>query len=241
MLTRVYKTHPFNPRGNKMARNRKNRVKQGQLECHLQQLDTLESQGFQRHAWSLEQYPIPPSVASECLSRLQLEHSAFEGKRVADFGCGSGILAIGCVLLGAVQVIAVDIDEDSVRLTQQNAINKGIDDKILTCICMDIKDVTISDIPVQLDTIIMNPPFGTKNNEGIDRLFVEKSLELASTVYSFHKTSTRDYWLGTVAKELNCKVEPLFQVQFPIDRLFRFHRQDRKNIVVDILKFERET
>lgn len=42
------------------------------------------------------------------------------------------------------------------------------------------------------DTVIMNPPFGTKNNAGIDMEFLEVAVRLAKTaVYSLHKTSTR--------------------------------------------------
>jgi hypothetical protein len=43
-----------------------------------------------------------------------------------------------------------------------------------------------------VDTVIMNPPFGTKNNEGIDVKFLRRGLEIAQhSVYSFHKSSTR--------------------------------------------------
>lgn len=42
------------------------------------------------------------------------------------------------------------------------------------------------------DTIVTNPPFGTKNNCGIDMLFVQTGISMASgAVYSFHKSSTR--------------------------------------------------
>ena len=37
----------------------------------------------------------------------------------------------------------------------------------------------------------MNPPFGTRNT-GVDTAFVLKGMEYASTVYSLHKTSTRE-------------------------------------------------
>jgi len=43
------------------------------------------------------------------------------GQRVLDYGCGSGILAIGAAMLGAVQVDAVDIDPDAVKATVSNA------------------------------------------------------------------------------------------------------------------------
>jgi ribosomal protein L11 methyltransferase len=44
-----------------------------------------------------------------------------QGQRVLDYGCGSGILAIGAAMLGAAQVDAVDIDPDALVATQANA------------------------------------------------------------------------------------------------------------------------
>ena len=43
------------------------------------------------------------------------------GQRVLDYGCGSGILAIGAAKYGAAEVDAVDIDEAAVRATDDNA------------------------------------------------------------------------------------------------------------------------
>ena len=43
------------------------------------------------------------------------------GQRVLDYGCGSGILAIGAAMLGASQVDAVDIDPDAVSAAHLNA------------------------------------------------------------------------------------------------------------------------
>ncbi|HYF19221.1 MAG TPA: 50S ribosomal protein L11 methyltransferase, partial [Ramlibacter sp.] len=42
------------------------------------------------------------------------------GQRVLDYGCGSGILAIGAATFGAASVDAVDIDEAAVRSTGDN-------------------------------------------------------------------------------------------------------------------------
>jgi ribosomal protein L11 methyltransferase len=42
-------------------------------------------------------------------------------RRVLDYGCGSGILAIGAAKFGAAAVDAVDIDEAAVRATEANA------------------------------------------------------------------------------------------------------------------------
>ena len=54
-----------------------------------------------------------------CL-RWIAEHPPVD-QRVLDYGCGSGILAIGAAMLGAAQVDAVDIDPDAVCAAQLNA------------------------------------------------------------------------------------------------------------------------
>ena len=56
------------------------------------------------------------------------------GQRVLDYGCGSGILAIGAAMMGAAHVDAVDIDADAVKATLANAtdnqvsVNTGLPD-----------------------------------------------------------------------------------------------------------------
>lgn len=47
-------------------------------------------------------------------------------KRVLDYGCGSGILAIGAAKWGAEHVEGVDIDEDAVEQTERNAQSNGV-------------------------------------------------------------------------------------------------------------------
>jgi ribosomal protein L11 methyltransferase len=57
------------------------------------------------------------------------------GPRVLDYGCGSGILAIGAALHGATQIDAVDIDPAAVEATRANAaanhvaLNAGLPDR----------------------------------------------------------------------------------------------------------------
>jgi ribosomal protein L11 methyltransferase len=45
-----------------------------------------------------------------------------QGQRVLDYGCGSGILAIGAAMYGAVDIDAVDIDEAAVQSSRDNAL-----------------------------------------------------------------------------------------------------------------------
>ncbi len=50
-----------------------------------------------------------------------LDSLDIEGKTVVDYGCGSGILAIAALLLGAEKVIAVDNDPQALAATRENA------------------------------------------------------------------------------------------------------------------------
>jgi predicted nicotinamide N-methyase len=49
------------------------------------------------------------------------------GKRVLDFGCGSGVVAIAAALAGAAEVVACDIDPLALRATRCNAGLNGVD------------------------------------------------------------------------------------------------------------------
>ena len=50
-----------------------------------------------------------------------LEANVRGGESVLDYGCGSGILAIAAMKLGAARVTGVDIDPDAVRAARDNA------------------------------------------------------------------------------------------------------------------------
>lgn len=57
-----------------------------------------------------------------------------KGKTVVDYGCGSGILAIAALLLGAERAYAVDIDPQAITATESNAAKNNVQDKIVCCL-----------------------------------------------------------------------------------------------------------
>ena len=61
-----------------------------------------------------------------CLRWLATHGDAVRGTRVLDYGCGSGILAIGAALMGAGRIDAVDIDPAAVQSTADNARHNGV-------------------------------------------------------------------------------------------------------------------
>src|SRR5512142_2918255 len=59
-----------------------------------------------------------------------LDATALAGVTLIDFGCGSGVLAIAALKLGAARVIAVDNDEQALAATRDNAQRNGVGDKV---------------------------------------------------------------------------------------------------------------
>ena len=72
-----------------------------------------------------------------CLEAL--ERYIHGGESVLDVGCGSGILGIAAVLLGAGSAFGVDIDELAVRTANENAAVNHVDDRF-TAIAGDLVD-----------------------------------------------------------------------------------------------------
>lgn len=67
-----------------------------------------------------------------------LEESLNSGDRVLDLGCGSGILSIGAMLLGASEITAVDIEQNAVETAIENAKKNNISQEKYTAYCGDI-------------------------------------------------------------------------------------------------------
>ena len=70
--------------------------------------------------------------ATTALCLEWLARTDLTGRRVLDYGCGSGILAIAAARLGAASVTAVDIDDQAVRATRDNAARNGVADAVAT-------------------------------------------------------------------------------------------------------------
>ncbi len=71
-----------------------------------------------------------------CLELLEKYLKA--GDRIADLGCGSGIISIAGMLLGAESAVCTDIAENAVRISKENALQNGIADDKYTVFCGDV-------------------------------------------------------------------------------------------------------
>lgn len=67
-----------------------------------------------------------------------LEQCVTDGAKILDIGCGSGILSIGAMLLGAQSSIAIDIEQNAAEAAAENAARNGIDLAHYETICGNI-------------------------------------------------------------------------------------------------------
>ena len=71
--------------------------------------------------------------ATTALCLEWLDQNPPTGKSVVDYGCGSGILAIAAIKLGAKSVVATDIDNQALIATVDNQEKNGIEAGLIKC------------------------------------------------------------------------------------------------------------
>ncbi|MDC9728833.1 MAG: 50S ribosomal protein L11 methyltransferase [Methyloprofundus sp.] len=121
-----------------------------------------------------------------------LANNDVTGKTVIDFGCGSGILAVAAVLLGAKEAYAVDIDPQALIATIDNAQKNKVESKIKTFLAEDFKpfaaDLVLANILAKPLMELSENITGLVKNEG--QLVLSGILkEQATQVSEFYQTS----------------------------------------------------
>jgi ribosomal protein L11 methyltransferase len=82
------------------------------------------------------------TLCLELLDELDLA-----GRRVADVGCGSGVLAIAAARRGA-EVVAVDVDAAAVEVTRENAARNGVE--------LDVRHGSVEVLDGPVDLVVAN-------------------------------------------------------------------------------------
>jgi ribosomal protein L11 methyltransferase len=77
-----------------------------------------------------------------------IERLVQPGSSVLDVGCGSGVLAIAAVLLGAATAVGVDIAPTAVPITQANAQANGVE--------VDVSTTPIADVEGEYELVLAN-------------------------------------------------------------------------------------
>ncbi|XP_066156435.1 rRNA N6-adenosine-methyltransferase METTL5 [Euwallacea fornicatus] len=191
-------------------------------------------EGFEKPKIKLEQYITPWHLGSHMLYTIQSHYGDLDGKLVADLGCGCGTLSIGAAILNASSVIGFEIDEDVLDIFQSNIQDHNL--PYIDAILCDVLKIP-ERFYKKFDTVLMNPPFGTKQNEGIDMKFLEVALQLSNkVVYSLHKSSTRKHILK-YTKSLGVNGEVLAELKYDLPATYKFHKKDSVDVQVDFYRF----
>jgi len=164
----------------------------------------------------LEQYSTPASIAADILW-LAFHNGDIHGQKIADFGCGTGIFAIGAALLGARKVVAIDIDEGLVKIAKEEADKMGVE--------VEFHVMDVEEFAEKVDTVIMNPPFGAQYaNRMADRIFVQKAMDVSKTIYSLHLKKGVEFIKNLLSSQKWRIVEER-EYKFPIKASLPFHRK----------------
>ncbi len=194
--------------------------------------------GFEDPSVRAEQYTIEPEIAGSVLWQ-----ALYSGKvrvhSIADLGCGTGILGIGALILGAKRVYFVDNDENSLKTAKSNlkyvkseSSYKGLIKGEAVFICQDI-----ADFDKKVDTVLMNPPFGVKVRHA-DKAFLEKAMEIAGSIYSFHKSESKGF-ISAFSKDNGFAIIEIIGFSWPLKQTMKFHRRRIKRIDVSCFILEK--
>lgn len=207
------------------------KIKLKKLEEYLQSVDS-----FEKPKVLLEQYITPSHIASNLLFTIQNNYDDLDGKLICDLGCGTGMLSIGSALLGSPHVVGFDIDQEALAVARNNVDEMEIANVDFVQ-CDVLNGLGDSSWHKAFDTVLMNPPFGTKKNAGMDMKFLKIATQLSSNViYSLHKSSTRDY-IQKKTKELKVEGNVIAELRYNLESSLKFHKKASVDIRVDVWRF----
>lgn len=126
-----------------------------------------------------------------------LDSLDLNNKIVIDYGCGSGILAIAALKLGAERVIGIDIDPQAIQASCDNAERNNVSQKIELYLAQDLPD------NLQADVVIANILAGPLK-------------ELAPQISKLVKTNGKLGLSGILANQSRSVCEA-YQSQFELD------------------------
>ena len=179
-----------------------------------------------------EQYSTDPEIAAEALWGAFMLGD-IKGLNIADLGAGTGILGIGALLLGVGTVCFVESEINAIEILGKNLTFLDKSHNFKQKVRVQKEDIR-SFFTDGFDVVIQNPPFGTKVR-GIDLIFLEKALELAPLVYSFHKTSTLDY-IKSKLESQGAEITHIWHFSYPLKSTMQHHKKRIERIRVSLIR-----
>ncbi len=188
---------------------------------------------FENPSWELEQYATPASIAADWIWQAAMKGD-IRNRTILDAACGPGIVGIAALLMGAKKVFFVDKDQEAIKLCQENyeKIKQKYEIKNAEFI---LHDISLFD--EEVDTVLQNPPFGTKTKH-IDKIFLETAFVVGKVIWSMHKSVTKNF-VEAISKDFKFNITAIYDYEFPIKSTFKFHQKPVKKVDVSLWRMEK--
>lgn len=179
---------------------------------------------FEKADEKSEQYPTDSETAANVLWNAYMLGD-IKNKTIADLGAGTGILGVGAIFLGAKKVFFIERDEKAIKVLKENL-------DLLECSNYQIIHSDVSHFNKKVDTVIMNPPFGTREKHA-DKKFLIKAFEIADIVYSIHLGTSEDF-LKKFCQENDKKITHSWNFKLQLKQTQKHHKRKihRTKVVV---------
>lgn len=145
-----------------------------------------------------------------------LDSLDLRGKTVIDFGCGSGILAIAALKLGAQSAVGIDIDPQAILASRNNAEQNGVADRLQLFLSDEKPSELKADVVVA--NILAGPlkelyplisqlvkPHGVLGLSGILTTQAESVCETYQQSFNLDAVQEREEWCRITGKVLTAK------------------------------------
>ncbi|WP_054857690.1 METTL5 family protein [Vulcanisaeta sp. JCM 16159] len=174
--------------------------------------------GYKSPKLNLEQYITDANIVAVAIWDAYMRNH-LANARILDLGCGTGRFAIAAALMGARQVICVDIDPEALAIAKESANNYGLNN--VDFIASDVRNIALLG---RFDVVFQNPPFGIQSERGLDIKFLATAINHGNMVYTIHKLNTLDYVHNKV-NSWGCVMNVLDKVIITIPLTYKHHRR----------------
>lgn len=135
----------------------------------------------------------------------ELDRRIAGGERVLDVGCGSGVLSVAAALLGAGDVVGIDVDPDAVPVTLENARRNGVEVTATTTPLGQVEgdyDLVLANIGADVLVELASQVAARGRTLLLSGVLVERAEEVAAAYAAAGATTTvreLDGWVAIVA------------------------------------------